>query len=150
VVQFEGWVSQDRLNDILYSASVGIVAQKASPYSHLVHTNKMVDYWLFGLPVIASRLDALAEFYDERFVEYYEPGDAADLAAAIRRLHADPERRAELARNGKHAQVENGWSTQRPIYLGVFNSLLKDVDTDPPQVLATSGSAPDHEPLSTG
>jgi glycosyltransferase involved in cell wall biosynthesis len=146
-VQFEGWVSQDRLNDILYSASVGIVAQKASPYSHLVHTNKMVDYWLFGLPVIASRLDALAEFYDDRFVEYYQPGDAADLAAAIRRLHADAGRRAELARNGKQAQVENGWVTQRPVYLGVFNSLLKDVDTNPP--LEPAGSTPDHDPLST-
>ena len=56
VVRFDGWVSRARLIDILRSADVGIVAQKASPYSHLVHTNKMVDYWIFGLPVIASRL----------------------------------------------------------------------------------------------
>jgi glycosyltransferase involved in cell wall biosynthesis len=135
VVQFEGWVGQARLNEILYSAAVGIVAQKASPYSHLVHTNKMVDYWIFGLPVIASRLRAVSELYDDRFVEYFEPGDAADLAAAIRRLHADTARRAELARNGKLAQLENGWATQRIIYLGVFNSLLGDVTTQAPEKL---------------
>lgn len=147
VVQFEGWVSQTRLNDILYCADVGIVAQKASPYSHLVHTNKMVDYWIFGLPVIASRLHAVSELYDGRFVEYYEPGDAADLAAAIRRLHADAARRAELAQNGKLAQLRNGWATQRVVYLSVFNSLLGDAATQAPEKPATAGSAPD--PLST-
>jgi glycosyltransferase involved in cell wall biosynthesis len=123
VVRFEGWVSRARLNEILHSADVGIVAQKASPYSHLVHTNKMVDYWIFGLPVIASRLKAVSELYDDRFIEYFEPGDAAGLAAAIRRLHADPERRAELAQNGKLAQLRNGWSAQRGVYLGVFDAL---------------------------
>jgi glycosyltransferase involved in cell wall biosynthesis len=147
VVQFEGWVSRTRLDDILYSADVGIVAQKASSYSHLVHTNKMVDYWIFGLPVIASRLHAVSELYDDRFVEYYKPGDAADLAAAIRRLHADTARRAELAENGKLAQRENGWATQRIIYLGVFDSLLGDVLTQAPEKPLTTGSTPD--PLST-
>jgi glycosyltransferase involved in cell wall biosynthesis len=124
VVRFEGWVSLDRLREILCSADVGVVAQKSSPYSHLVHTNKMVDYWIFGLPVIASRLRAVSELYDASFIEYFEPGDEAGLAAAIRRLRADPERRAELAENGKLAQSKNGWAAQRVSYLGVFEGLL--------------------------
>jgi len=124
VVRFEGWVSRARLNEILYTADIGIVAQKASPYSHLVHTNKMVDYWIFGLPVIASRLRAVSELYDDHVIEYFEPGDAAGLAAAIRRLHADPQRRAELVRNGKLAQLRNGWATQRARYLCVFDAIV--------------------------
>lgn len=127
VVRFEGWVSRDRLREILYSADAGIVAQKASPYSHLVHTNKMVDYWIFGLPVIASRLRSVSALYDARFIEYYEPGDAADLAAAIRRLRQDPGRRAELAKNGQVAQRTNGWAAQRIAYLRVFEDLLGEV-----------------------
>ena len=73
VVRFDGWVSRARLMDILSSADVGIVAQKASPYSHLVHTNKMVDYWIFGLPVIASRLKAVSATYNDHVIEYFEP-----------------------------------------------------------------------------
>ena len=129
IVAYEGWVSQGRLNDILYTADVGVVAQKASPYAHLVHTNKMVDYWIFGLPVIASRLRALSELYDDSFIEYFEPGNAADLAAAIRRLRTDPARRTELARNGKLAELSNGWATQRVTYLSVFDSLLGNVSS---------------------
>jgi glycosyltransferase involved in cell wall biosynthesis len=135
VVQFEGWVTQARLNDILHSADVGIVAQKASPYSHLVHTNKMVDYWVFGLPVIASRLQAVSQLYDDRVIEYFEPDDASDLAMAIKRLYADPARRAELAENGELAQLRNGWAAQRVSYLSVFDSLLGNVPTQAPEKL---------------
>jgi glycosyltransferase involved in cell wall biosynthesis len=124
VVRFEGWVSRATLADILRSANVGIVAQKASPYSHLVHTNKMIDFWICGLPVIASRLLAVSETYDSRVIEYFEPGNAAELAAAIRRLRYDTGRRAELAENGKLALLKNGWTAQRETYLSVFADLL--------------------------
>ena len=125
VVSYLGWVSRDRLNDLLHAADAGIVAQKASPYSHLVHTNKMVDYWIFGLPVIASRLRAVSEVYDESELEFYEADDPRDLARAIRRLHDDPARRAELAANGSRAQLRNGWAVQRDAYLGVYDALLQ-------------------------
>lgn len=124
VVRFEGWVSRTLLADILHSADVGIVAQKASPYSHLVHTNKMIDYWIFGLPVIASRLRAVSETYDDHVIEYFEPGNAAQLAAAIRRLRYDPDRRAELAGNGKLALLRNGWAAQRETYLSTYAAVL--------------------------
>jgi glycosyltransferase involved in cell wall biosynthesis len=125
VVSFEGWVTQSRLNDLLFRADVGIVAQKASPYSHLVHTYKMVDYWIFGLPVIASRLRATMELYDDSVIEYFEPADQADLARAIRRLHDNPQRREELARNGKLANDRHGWATQRETFVGVYDALFE-------------------------
>ncbi len=100
------------------------MAQKASPYSHLVHTNKMIDYWIFGLPVIASRLRAVSETYDDRVIEYFEPGDAR----RARHGHQAPAARrrapAELAENGKLALLRNGWATQREIYLGAFAVIL--------------------------
>lgn len=126
VVRFEGMVSLDRLNELLATSDVGVVSQKASDYSHLVHTNKMVDFWIFGLPVIHSRLRAVYEYYGDKVLEYYEPGDARDLARAIRRLYADAGRRAELAANGRAALREHGWDVQRKIYLGVYEELLRD------------------------
>jgi glycosyltransferase involved in cell wall biosynthesis len=130
-VRFAGWVTRTELADLLHSADVGIVAQKASPYSHLVHTNKMIDFWIFGLPVIGSRLRATAETYDDHVIEYFEPGDAADLAAAIKRLRYDRDRRAELAENGKLALDSSGWLAQREIYLSVFADLLGDAFPGP-------------------
>jgi glycosyltransferase involved in cell wall biosynthesis len=124
IVRFEGWVSVHRLNDLLHTSDVGIVAQKASPYSHLVHTYKMVDYWIFGLPVIASRLRAVSNLYDDSVIEYYDPDDVQDLARAIKRLHDDPRRRDELARKGRLAHERHGWAAQRVTFLGVYDALL--------------------------
>jgi glycosyltransferase involved in cell wall biosynthesis len=128
IVAFEGFVSRRRLNDLLHTAAVGVVAQKASAYSHLVHTYKMVDYWIFGLPVIASRLRATADVYDGTVIEYFEAGDASDLARAIKRLHDDPARRAELAANGRRTEEESGWAAQQQTYLSVFERLLGEAE----------------------
>jgi glycosyltransferase involved in cell wall biosynthesis len=124
MVRNEGWVSLSRVNDLLAAADAGVVAQKASPYSHLVHTNKLIDFWIFGLPVIHSRLRAVEQTYDESELEYFEPGDAADLARAIKRLHDDSARRDELIRNGKIALERSGWPVQKQVYLGVYAELL--------------------------
>jgi glycosyltransferase involved in cell wall biosynthesis len=140
IVRFEGWVSRDRLNDLLHGADVGIVAQKSSPYSNLVHTNKMVDYWMFGLPVIAGRLRATAETYGDDVIEYFEPGDAAALASAIRRLRSDPGRRAELAGNGQLALRSNGWNAQRAAYLDAFTAVLASLSH--PRILKPPSSHP--------
>jgi glycosyltransferase involved in cell wall biosynthesis len=142
VVSFEGWVSDERLNDLLHCADAGIVAQKASPYSHLVHTNKMVDYWIFGLPVIASRLRAVSATYDDTVLEYFEAGDPVDLAAAIRRLHDDPGRRAELSRNGRAAHEQNGWAVQQAAFLGVYDRLLARTAGDARSRPATANAYP--------
>jgi glycosyltransferase involved in cell wall biosynthesis len=142
IVRFEGFVSRERLNDLLHTADVGIVAQKASPYSHLVHTYKMVDYWIFGLPVIASRLHATAEVYDDGVIEYYEPGDPVDLARAIRRLHDDPARRAELAASGRNAEERSGWAVQQETFLGVYRDLLGEPERPPVGATSSSGSSP--------
>ncbi len=131
IVRFEGWVTKQRLNDLLHQASAGIVAQKASPYSHLVHTNKMMDYWMFGLPVIASRLEATATMYGDDTLEFYEPGSPESLAAAVRRLRGDAERCADLARNGRNAHERNGWATQRDAYVEVFRRVLGPSMPDP-------------------
>jgi glycosyltransferase involved in cell wall biosynthesis len=57
-----------------------------------------------GTPVIASRLGAMAEVVaDGRTGLHFTPGDAADLAATVRRFVADPEmqRRMRLASRGE-------------------------------------------------
>jgi glycosyltransferase involved in cell wall biosynthesis len=124
ITSFEGWVDRVRMNDLLHNASVGVVAQKSSPYSNLVTTNKMGDYWIHGLPVIASRLDALEALCDDATLEYYEAGNARSLADALVRLYNDPARVRELMRNGEPAVEHYGWSTQKHEYLAVYAALF--------------------------
>lgn len=63
-----------------------------------------IEAWASGAPVVASRIGSLAEMIEDgRTGLLAEPGDAAGLAAALRRLADDPPLRARLAAAGREA-----------------------------------------------
>lgn len=124
-VQYLGWVSLQRMVEELCCADVGIVAQKSSPYSNLVHTGKMYDYLAFGKPVLASRLGAVRAYFDEDALCFFEPGDAASLAQGILDLWQHPEKRQTLVENSQRLYGQYCWEQQREIYLSAYHALLR-------------------------
>jgi glycosyltransferase involved in cell wall biosynthesis len=124
-VEFLGWLDMPELVAELCRADVGIVAQKSSLYSNLVHTNKMYEYMLLGTPVIASRLRSTARYFGDECVQYFEPGSAESLADALVALHDDPERRRSLVAAAAQQYRATSWAAQKEIYLGGYADLLR-------------------------
>lgn len=63
----------------------------------------LVEAFACGLPVIASRLGALAELIDDgRTGLLFEVGNAADLAAKIRWAEANPEAMVRMGQQARH------------------------------------------------
>jgi glycosyltransferase involved in cell wall biosynthesis len=123
-VQYLGFVPRDQLVEELCRADVGIVAQKSSTYSNLVHTGKMYDYLALGKPVIASRLRAVQAYFDEASLCFFEPGDPDDLAQAIRGLYLDPQKRRTLVENSQKLYDQYKWEKQKEIYWSAYRKLL--------------------------
>lgn len=119
-VRFLGYVSKAELVAVLARADAGIVAQKASPYSHLVHTGKMYDFLAFGKPVLASRLKAVQAYFDDASLAFFEPGDAADLARALSEVATSPARRRSLIDNSQALFARYQWEQQRAKYAEVY------------------------------
>jgi len=67
---------------------------------------------MLGVPVVAARLDGITQYFDERAVEFFEPENSADLAAAIIRLYEHPARCAQLAAaaNRVAVRLSRRWS----------------------------------------
>lgn len=122
-VQYLGFVPLPQLVEELHRADVGIVAQKSSPYSNLVHTGKMYDYLHFNKPVIASRLMSVSAYFDEESLCYFVPSDANDLARAILYLYKDKEARERFARNSHRLYEHYRWEQQRIRYIAVAREL---------------------------
>ena len=122
-VCYLGYVPVAQLVEELRRADVGIVAQKSSPYSNLVHTGKMYDYMYFNKPVIASRLRAVNAYFDDASLCYFAPGDDKDLARAIRHLYEHPEAREAFARNSRRLYEWYRWEQQRVAYIAVARTL---------------------------
>ncbi len=123
--QYLGYLPLDQLVAELSQADIGIVAQKASPYSHLVHTGKMYDYLTFGKPVIASRLKAVRAYFDEDSLRFFEPGDPNDLAQAILDLFRHPDKRKALVANSQKLFEQYKWEKQKELYLSVYRKWLE-------------------------
>ncbi|MFP5411158.1 MAG: glycosyltransferase, partial [Gammaproteobacteria bacterium] len=72
----------------------------------------IVEAFACGLPVIASRLGALADIVtDGETGLLFEPGDPRDLAAKLAWVQANPERMAEMGRRAR-AQYEAAFSAE--------------------------------------
>lgn len=124
-VHYLGYVPLAQLAEELRRADAGIVAQKASPYSHLVHTGKMYDFLAFGKPVIASRLNAVQAYFDEHSLGYFEPGNAEDLARVIRELASHPGKRRLLVENSQKLYVQYRWEQQKEAFRSVYRRWLR-------------------------
>lgn len=123
-VNFLGWVPHEEMLRQLRMADIGIVAQKSSSYSNLVHTNKMYEYIALGKPVLASRLKSVAAYFGEEALYYFEPENAESLAQGIRELYHNPAKRETLVRNAQNLCEQYKWDQQQEIYLSIYERLL--------------------------
>ncbi|MEN6571517.1 MAG: glycosyltransferase family 4 protein [Anaerolineaceae bacterium] len=123
-VQYMGYVPLSQLTSELQSADAGIVAQKSSSYSNLVHTGKMYDYIAFGKPVVATRLKAVCAYFDDSTLAYFESGNPESLAAAILDLYRNPQKGADYVKNAREKYAEYCWEKQKEIYLGTYTELI--------------------------
>lgn len=124
-VEYLGYVPLDLMVRELQAADIGIVAQKSSPYSNLVHTGKMYDYIAFGKPVIASRLKAVETYFGEGALAYFQAADPQSLAESIVDLYHHPEKRQMLSRNAGELYRRYRWEKQQEIYLSVYQNILQ-------------------------
>jgi glycosyltransferase involved in cell wall biosynthesis len=115
-VTFLGWLTLPELVCELARADAGVIPMKGSPYSHLIHTNKMYDYTLFGKPVIASRLRAVEGYFDDGAICFFTPDDPASLAEAMVKLAADPAWGQSLTAKAQGLlESKFGWEHQKKI-----------------------------------
>ena len=122
-VDYLHWVELDELVDLIRASDVGVVAQKSSPYSNLVHTNKMYDYMLLGTPVAMSRLDSVQRYFDAGSVFWFTPGDEHSLADALAEIHHNPATARERVERASTLCERYGWLQQRDEYLQGFRDV---------------------------
>lgn len=119
VVEHHEWLPYPDLVRLVRDAHVGVVAQKPSSYSHLVHTNKMFEYLLLGVPAVVGRLGATRALLADDEVAWFDADDADDLARVLVALHDDERARDRLVRAGRTRWERCSWrGSQRAAYLG--------------------------------
>ncbi len=122
-IQFAGY--RDDLLQIYQSSFCGIIP--SSGWDSFPRS--AVEMSATGLPVIASRLQGLAEaVLDRRTGLLFNPGDASDLASCVERLLDDPSLAAALGRAGRRrCEEELNLDIQRKRFSKAVRRHLHDV-----------------------
>lgn len=88
----------------------------------------IVEAMACGVPVIASRLGAMAEIIDDgRTGLLFESGDAKDLASKVRRLFEHPEKAEDMGRNAR-AEYEAKYTPERnyKMLMDIYKQAIAD------------------------
>jgi glycosyltransferase involved in cell wall biosynthesis len=121
----EGFVPMDELLGALTRADIGVIAMRQDAFRDMTHCHKMYEYLALGIPVVTSRTRSVGSYFPDTAMQFFRPGDAGDLARAIRELYEDPSRREALVVNATQALAPYRWPRQREIYDGVVDELLR-------------------------
>ena len=116
-------IPTEDLPALIESADVGLAPYRDDVFTDGIVPTKLMEYAAMGLPCIAARTAAIAAFFGDANVEFFAPGDAADLARCIRLLHADPARRAALAERSSAFTDAHNWRTEGPAYVALVERL---------------------------
>lgn len=100
-------VPKERLAGILKAAGVGLVTVVNLPIYDTAITNKFMEYLASGLPVLVNVESEVAEVCRrEGCGVVVPPEDPVAMAAAVRRLAADPDRCRAMGRRGRAVAAE--------------------------------------------
>jgi glycosyltransferase involved in cell wall biosynthesis len=119
-VVFRGFLPWSAAMAEIRQASLGIVAIIADGYGELLLPTKLLEYVEHDVPVVSARLPTIVHHFPPGTVAYFEPGDAAGLAAQADRLLRDRKAAERQAEQAKVAMRSISWDVLAPRYLAAL------------------------------
>jgi glycosyltransferase involved in cell wall biosynthesis len=124
VVDFAGWLNGRAVDDLLRSATVAVQPDLPTRMNDLSTMAKTVEYLGRGIPVVAADLTETRRTAADAAV-YVPTGSGEEFADAINELLDDPERRAQMRKEGLARFAETlSWDHQGRMYTAVWKTLL--------------------------
>lgn len=117
-VELAGFVADDRLDALIRGADALVVPSVYEGFGLVV-----LDAMARGCPVVLARAGALPETAGPA-AAYFDPGEDADLAAALRRVVGDPVERERLAALGVERAAEFSWERAASETAAVYEELV--------------------------
>jgi len=111
------------LPQLIQQAHVGIVPNRSNIFTDGLLPTKLMEYVALGIPVIAARTPTIAAYFDETMIQFFTPGDAADLAGCICALHADRMHLQHIAQQSSRFSQKYNWTNVAAEYVGLVEDL---------------------------
>lgn len=122
-VIFHGSVSIEEISKALETIDVGIVPNRKNVFTELNFPTRIFECLAMGKPVIAPRTQGILDYFDERSLYLFEPGDLEDLVRKIMEVWSDPSERKRVLQRGKEVYQLYRWETEKQRFIQIVRSL---------------------------
>jgi len=140
-VRFEPWRPYERRFDHAQVCDLAVVTHRPGLETDLSLRTRLVDLLWLGVPVVATAGGTMARVIEQVAAgETVPPGDGAALAAAVRRLLVDSDRRHLASAAGRRWAAERSWSRVAAPLLEFAASPWRDSHRDRFALLAPPAS----------
>ena len=124
-VSLTGLVPLEDVAEIMATIDLGVVPKRKEGFGDIAFSTKTMEFMAMGVPVLASRTRIDEVYFGDGYVEFFESGNASDLAAGILALMDAPERMAELRRNCTGFIAKNNWSAKQEEYFALVDGITR-------------------------
>jgi glycosyltransferase involved in cell wall biosynthesis len=119
----QGLVSMEQIAKIMSSIDLGVVPKRKDSFGNEAFSTKIMEFMAMNVPVVVSRTRIDEYYFNDTLVEFFESGNAEDLAEKIVALMRCADRRNALCKSGTEFIARNNWDVKKQGYLDLVDRL---------------------------
>lgn len=123
-ISLTGLIPMEKVAEIMATIDLGVVPKRADSFGNEAFSTKIMEFMAMNVPVLASRTRVDEYYFHDGIVQFFESGNAQDLADNIRLLYVDSERCAELRSRSSAFIAQNSWDIRQHEYFGLIDKLV--------------------------
>jgi glycosyltransferase involved in cell wall biosynthesis len=127
-VKFISWVPYEEKERLSSQASMGLITYLPYANNTSCLPNKLFDYMLVGLPVVASNFPLYEDVVlPNRCGRIVDPSRPDEIARAMEYLIEHPQEAREMGERGRRAVLETyNWTKESEKLLMIYDAVLND------------------------
>jgi glycosyltransferase involved in cell wall biosynthesis len=117
-------IAQREVLSRVAGASVGVIPNRPTRLDRFALSSKLFEYVVLGIPAVSADLPTIKAHFDSTEITYFEAGNAASLAAALREVATNPEAASERAAAARRRyDADYGWGFNSERYVATLARL---------------------------
>ncbi len=122
-IKLTGMIPLEQVATTMADVDLGVVPKRRDSFGNEAFSTKIMEFMAMGVPVLAARTRIDEYYFNDDLVQFFESGNAVDLAAKIADLVEHPERRAQLRNSAAEFIAKNNWDVRKQEYLELVDRL---------------------------